>query len=233
MTSNQQKKNTPKRSVLEQPANSTFLSSIVRAWILSEAPSVPFCFLNIWRSLKSGEDPLRNPNLQHKQSIGYFLYLNPRRVWNLGAFTTKNRPGGWNLTPLEGLGGYQASLRTHKYQSGYPSNPFQDKPIQPNPITLISCKGFSVSQRAVQCSRGAVEPNEPMESVKRILGWKTKCRRRVGQNQNIPRDPITERQMMIGVYDHLLREVFIVPWNHSQKVIGSLGHSQTVEANIK
>ena len=29
---------------------------------------------------------------------------NPPRVCNLGPLTTKNRPGGWNLTPLEGLG---------------------------------------------------------------------------------------------------------------------------------
>ena len=33
-----------------------------------------------------------------------------------------------------------------------------------------------------------------------------------------PKDPITEPQMMIGVYNHLLRKVY-----HSQKVIGSLG----------
>ena len=28
-------------------------------------------------------------------------YLNPPRVWNFSPLTTKNRPGGWNLTPLE------------------------------------------------------------------------------------------------------------------------------------
>ncbi len=26
------------------------------------------------------------------------------RVWNLSPLATKNRPGGWNLTPLEGVG---------------------------------------------------------------------------------------------------------------------------------
>ena len=35
---------------------------------------------------------------------GYtYIFLDPPRVWN---FTTKNRPRGWNLTPLEGLGSY-------------------------------------------------------------------------------------------------------------------------------
>ena len=34
----------------------------------------------------------------------YRIYLNPRRVWNLSPLTTKNRPGGWNLTPLEDIG---------------------------------------------------------------------------------------------------------------------------------
>ena len=33
-----------------------------------------------------------------------WFYLNPARVWNLGLLTTENRPGAWNLTPLEGLG---------------------------------------------------------------------------------------------------------------------------------
>ena len=37
-----------------------------------------------------------------------------------------------------------------------------------------------------------------------------------------PRDPITERQMMIGVYNHLLIKVFSLHF-HSQKVFGSLG----------
>ena len=37
-----------------------------------------------------------------------------------------------------------------------------------------------------------------------------------------PKDPITEPQMMIGVYNHLLRKVFRFHY-HSQKVIGSLG----------
>ena len=31
-------------------------------------------------------------------------YLNPPMVWNLSPLTTKNRPRGWNLTRLEGLG---------------------------------------------------------------------------------------------------------------------------------
>ena len=31
-------------------------------------------------------------------------YLNPPRVWNLSPLTTKNRPRGWNLILLEGLG---------------------------------------------------------------------------------------------------------------------------------
>ena len=39
----------------------------------------------------------------------------------------------------------------------------------------------------------------------------------------IPRDPITLRQMMIGVYNHLLSQVFRFHY-HSQKVIGSLGN---------
>ena len=30
--------------------------------------------------------------------------LNPARVWNLCPWTTKSRPGGWNLIPWEGLG---------------------------------------------------------------------------------------------------------------------------------
>ena len=39
-----------------------------------------------------------------------FIYLNPPRVWNLGPLTTKNRPGGWNLTPLKGLPGKPSAL---------------------------------------------------------------------------------------------------------------------------
>ena len=34
-----------------------------------------------------------------------YIYLNPPRVWKFEPLnTTKNRLGGWNLTPLEGLG---------------------------------------------------------------------------------------------------------------------------------
>ncbi len=39
-------------------------------------------------------------------SVYIYIYLNPPRVWNLGPLITKNRPGGWNFTPLEGLGIY-------------------------------------------------------------------------------------------------------------------------------
>ena len=45
-------------------------------------------------------------SLNPKHVLAIWIYLNPPRVWNLGPLTTKNRPGGWNLTPLEGLGIY-------------------------------------------------------------------------------------------------------------------------------
>ena len=35
--------------------------------------------------------------------IQFYIYLNPPRLWNLSPLTTKNRPRGGNLTPLEGL----------------------------------------------------------------------------------------------------------------------------------
>ena len=41
-----------------------------------------------------------------------------------------------------------------------------------------------------------------------------------------PRDPITERQMMIGMYNHFLSKVFRFHY-HSQKVIGSLGNKMS------
>ena len=45
-----------------------------------------------------------------------------------------------------------------------------------------------------------------------------------------PRDPITEHQMMIGVYNHLLSKVFRFRY-HSQKVIGSLGIMNLLECD--
>ena len=36
-------------------------------------------------------------------SNNVMYYLNPPRVWFLNPLTTKSKPGGWNLTPLEGV----------------------------------------------------------------------------------------------------------------------------------
>ena len=43
-------------------------------------------------------------NYQEISEIISYTRLDPPRVWYFSPLTTKNRPRGWNLTPLQGLG---------------------------------------------------------------------------------------------------------------------------------
>ena len=78
-----------------------------------------------------------------------YTYLNPPRVWNLCPLTTKNRPGGWNWIPLEGLGIYYYTFKAYAKDTPRLASPsaFWQTPFAPSKPWRISRTEYDLKSK--------------------------------------------------------------------------------------